>query len=50
MALLGALNQARGVTLVVITHDPSIAATAGRQIELRDGRVISDLGTEGHTP
>ena len=50
MALLGELNQARGVTLVVITHDPSIAATAGRQIELRDGRVISDPGTEGHTP
>jgi putative ABC transport system ATP-binding protein len=50
MALLGELNQARGVTLVVITHDPSIAATAGRQIELRDGRVISDLGTGGHTP
>jgi putative ABC transport system ATP-binding protein len=44
MTLLGELNRDRGVTLVVITHDPAIAATAGRQIELRDGRVVSDTG------
>jgi predicted ABC-type transport system involved in lysophospholipase L1 biosynthesis ATPase subunit len=42
MALLGELNRARGVTLVVITHDPSIAAAASRRIELCDGRVVSD--------
>ena len=44
MTLLGELNRDRGVTLVVITHDPAIAATAGRQIGLRDGRVVSDTG------
>jgi putative ABC transport system ATP-binding protein len=44
MTLLGELNRDRGVTLVVITHDPAIAATAGRHIELRDGRVVSDTG------
>jgi putative ABC transport system ATP-binding protein len=42
MTLLGELNRDRGVTLVVITHDASIAATASRQIELCDGRVVSD--------
>ena len=40
MALLRELNQVRGVTLVIITHDHAIAATAGRQIELRDGRIV----------
>jgi putative ABC transport system ATP-binding protein len=42
MALLGELNRDRGVTLVVITHDTSIAAAAGCQVELRDGRVVTD--------
>ena len=27
-----------GVTLIVVTHDPEVAARAGRTIEIRDGR------------
>jgi putative ABC transport system ATP-binding protein len=42
MALLRALNADHGVTLAVITHDPAIAASAPRRIELRDGRVVAD--------
>ena len=42
MALLRALNADHGVTIVVITHDPSIAAAASRRIKLRDGRVVAD--------
>jgi putative ABC transport system ATP-binding protein len=42
MALLRALNADHGVTLVIITHDPSIAAAASRRIKLRDGRVVAD--------
>ena len=42
MALLRALNTDHGVTLVIITHDASIAAAASRRIELRDGRVVAD--------
>ena len=41
LALLRDLNQTRGVTLVIITHDAAIAAAAGRQIELRDGRIVT---------
>ena len=37
MSLLRELNAARGVALVVITHDPEISDQAPRQIRIRDG-------------
>ena len=39
IALLLALNRDRGSTLVLVTHDPALAAHADRQIALRDGRI-----------
>ena len=45
--LLLSLNQAEGTTLVLVTHDPALAAHAGRRIVLRDGLVIAD---ERQTP
>ncbi|MBI3996970.1 MAG: ABC transporter permease [Candidatus Omnitrophica bacterium] len=41
MALLRDLNT-RGITLVLVTHEPEIAAHAQRVIRMRDGRVQSD--------
>jgi putative ABC transport system ATP-binding protein len=32
----------QGSTLVVITHDMSLARRAGRAVEIRDGRVVKD--------
>ncbi len=40
MALFGELN-ATGRTIVVITHDPDVAAMASRQVHLLDGRVVT---------
>ena len=40
MTLLKALNVERGLTLLVVTHDPKVAAFADRIIRLRDGRVV----------
>jgi len=40
--LLLELNRERGTTLVLVTHDPELAARAGRVIRLADGRVVSD--------
>ena len=37
--LLAALHG-KGITLVVVTHEPSVAARALRRIEVRDGRIL----------
>jgi len=44
MAILGRLNEQRGVAVVVVTHDPDVAALAGRRIRMLDGLVESDSG------
>jgi putative ABC transport system ATP-binding protein len=41
MALLSALNETRGITVVMVTHEPDMAAFAERIIHFRDGRIIS---------
>jgi putative ABC transport system ATP-binding protein len=42
MALFQRLNADRGITVVLITHEPDIAAHANRIVSFRDGRIISD--------
>jgi putative ABC transport system ATP-binding protein len=34
--------HADGTTIVVITHDPDVAAATDRRIEIRDGRILHD--------
>jgi putative ABC transport system ATP-binding protein len=45
LALLRELNTA-GTTLVVITHDAQVAGAMQRRIELRDGMVVHDTGSQ----
>jgi putative ABC transport system ATP-binding protein len=40
--LLLELNRAEGTTLVLVTHDPTLAAHASRRILLRDGAIVGD--------
>jgi putative ABC transport system ATP-binding protein len=42
--ILGLLHELgrEGTTLVVVTHDPQVAATLGRRIEIRDGQIVRD--------
>ena len=47
--LIVALNRNLGSTLVLVTHDPALAALADRVITLRDGRIVSDEMANGST-
>jgi ABC-type lipoprotein export system ATPase subunit len=42
MAIFQALNQAGRTTIVLVTHDPAMAAHAERVVRLDGGRVIAD--------
>jgi len=43
MALLAEMNRG-GKTIIMVTHDPGIAAYATRQVRLVDGRIQEDTG------
>jgi putative ABC transport system ATP-binding protein len=42
--------HAEGLTLVLVTHNPAVAARAQRRITLRDGLIIDDTGGGDATP
>lgn len=42
MELLKGLNEEKGITVVMVTHEPEMAAYAGRRIHFRDGLVERD--------
>jgi len=46
MRLLSELNR-DGRTIVVVTHNPEIAESIPRNIEIRDGRIVSDVSHAG---
>ena len=44
MKLLRTLNDDRGITIVLVTHEADIAAYSKRQVRFRDGQIHSDTG------
>jgi putative ABC transport system ATP-binding protein len=42
--LLWKLNKEEGTTLILVTHDDSLAARADRRLILNDGRIVRDEG------
>jgi putative ABC transport system ATP-binding protein len=44
MALLAALNRERGITVLMVTHEPEMAAFARRTVRFVDGLIDSDSG------
>ncbi len=46
LAILDGLNR-RGITILMVTHEPDVAARARRILRMRDGRVQSDERTPG---
>ncbi len=47
MDVLTKLNREQGITVIVVTHDPDVAAYADRVVTFRDGVIISDTRKEG---
>ncbi len=45
MALFRRLNQERGITVMLVTHEPDVAAHARRLVTFRDGEIVSDTAT-----
>ena len=42
MSLLLSLNETRGITIAMVTHEPDIAAWTERIVRFRDGLIESD--------
>jgi putative ABC transport system ATP-binding protein len=42
MHLLRKLNDERGITIMLVTHEPDVAAYAKRTVTFRDGHILSD--------
>jgi putative ABC transport system ATP-binding protein len=45
MALFRKLNDERGITIMLVTHEPDVAAFAKRTVTFRDGHILSDTAT-----
>jgi putative ABC transport system ATP-binding protein len=42
MAIFQHLNRLQGITTIIVTHEPDIAAYANRNIYFKDGRIVRD--------
>jgi putative ABC transport system ATP-binding protein len=42
LAIFQRLNRENGITVILVTHEPDIAAYASRKIQFRDGRIVTD--------
>tara|TARA_R110000850_G_scaffold27171_3_gene76965 strand:+ start:756 stop:1478 length:723 start_codon:yes stop_codon:yes gene_type:complete len=49
MELLSSFNRDQGITIVMVTHEPDMAAFAKRQIHFLDGLVAHDANNQGHS-
>jgi putative ABC transport system ATP-binding protein len=49
MELLVQLNETRGITIAMVTHEPDMAAYTRRQVRFHDGLVMADEPTHGAT-
>ncbi len=43
LALIHGLQARLGSTVLIVTHDPGIAASCRRMVTLRDGRIVEDV-------
>jgi putative ABC transport system ATP-binding protein len=46
LAIFQRLNRENGITVVLVTHEPDVAAYTSRHIHFRDGRILNDERVE----
>ena len=46
MQLLISLNRERGITILMVTHEPDMAEYASRQVHFKDGLIDGALSAE----
>jgi len=46
IGILDKLNREEGITIILVTHEPEIAAYASREVVIKDGQVLSDRTTK----
>jgi putative ABC transport system ATP-binding protein len=49
MDLLKRIHSQSGMTIIVVTHDPNVAAYAHRTLHMIDGRIVADSGQRKET-
>ena len=42
MNIFKSLNREQGLTVILVTHDPGVAAQAQRAIRVRDGQIVAE--------
>jgi len=47
MAIFQRLNREKGISIIVVTHEPDIAQYGERMIAFKDGRIVSDDSIRG---
>lgn len=47
LQVLTEATRATGAALVIVTHDPQVAAWCSRTVQMRDGRIVSDTADGG---
>ncbi|MGH7782179.1 MAG: ABC transporter permease [Candidatus Binataceae bacterium] len=47
MEIITRLNRDRGITVILVTHDPDVGAYADRTVSFRDGQIVSDTRKTG---
>jgi putative ABC transport system ATP-binding protein len=43
LALVSDLHARLGSTVVIVTHDPGVAASCPRTVRMQDGRIVEDV-------
>ena len=50
MRIISELNREQGITVILVTHEPEIAAHADRVLTFRDGEIVADASQQQYRP